>query len=166
MAHSAADSDHEGTSTAEPSSSTDGTILANVSDKSSRTSYDPGAARTSHEDTDASVPEATNRKRDTSDEKEGDDEKPETKKKSEPPSPPPPTLPRTRIGRPNKDNKYDIIDQADWQTMVPKDDPESKFVIAVSDGRDGRERVTLYSPYIQKVFRAVIRYLWNAVCRE
>ncbi|KAJ4301945.1 hypothetical protein N0V90_004041 [Kalmusia sp. IMI 367209] len=156
MAHSAKDSDYEGTLTVEPSCSTDGTILANISDKSSRTNDDPEAARASLQDTIASVSEATNGEKDTSNDKEGDDEKVESKQNAEPP--PPPMLPRTRIGRPNKDDKKDIIDQADWQMMVPKKDPGRKFVMAVNDGDDGREQVTLYSPYIQKVFRAVIRY--------
>ena len=170
MAHSTKDSEHEGIPTAEPSGPTGGTILVNVGDESSRTSDNPEVARACHEDTDASVSEVANGVKDASDEKEGDEEKVEEKQNSEPPPPPPPppspppTLPRTRIGRPNKDDKTDIIDQADWQTMVPKKDPASTFVIAITDGDDGREQVTLYSPYIQKVFRAVIRYLWRTAC--
>ena len=45
--------------------------------------------------------------------------------------------------------------------MVPKKNLESNFVIAIKDGDDGREQITLYSPYIQKVFRAVIRYFFQ-----
>ncbi|KAF2450124.1 hypothetical protein P171DRAFT_481164 [Karstenula rhodostoma CBS 690.94] len=149
-ARSAKDSDHEGIPTAELLSPTDGTISASSGDELSRTSNDTAAAVASPEqDADPSVLEATNEEKDASNEKEGDDEKLEAKKESE--TPPSPTLPRTRIGRLNKDDKKDIIDQADWQTMVPKKDIESRLVMAVNDGDDGREQATLYSPYIHKV---------------
>jgi hypothetical protein len=196
MAHLAEDNDPEGAPTA-ASTPTDGPISANVSDKSWRTSDDPGVVKVSHRNTEASVSQATNgedgamvqeegddkKKSDdewkgenemeiddekkNGDEKKSDgenknnDEKDRAGEKSEPS--PPPTLPRTRIGRPNKDDRKDIIDQADWQTMVPKKDPESKFVMAVKEGDDGKEQVILYSAYIQKVFRAVIRYIWRVV---
>lgn len=94
-------------------------------------------------------------RKEESDKKEENDKKDETEAKKDNAKP---ELPRTRIGRPNKDDKSDIIDQADWQTMVPEKDFITKYVAVIKDGGDGREQVTLYSPYIQKVFRAVIRY--------
>lgn len=153
MAQTTENSDQKGIPNTELS--TDSNISANVCDRPSRTSEEPEFNRVAPENPDPSVSEMTKGEKDASDEKEGN-EKAETDKTSDET----PKLPRTRIGRPNKDDKKDIIDQADWQTMVPKKDPKSKFVMAVNEGDDGREQVTLYSPYIQKVFRAVIRYLF------
>lgn len=169
MTHSTKGSDHGGTNTAEPSDSTAGLVLENPSDECSRKNDEPRVTKASHDDADAFALEATNGEKSSSDGKSGDDgkeDKNKTEHKVEAEEKSEPELLRTRIGRPDKNSKGDIIDQADWQTMVPKKDPESKFVIAVDKGDDDREQVTLYSPYIQKVFRAVIRYLCRLMCRE
>lgn len=116
---------------------------------------DPTALKDSpKQESHVSASEANKEEKSAGAEKKGEIEKVEEKEVPEDKAPP---MPRTRIGRPNKNDKQDIIDQAEWQTMVPKKDPESNFVMAVNDGDDGREQVTLYSPYIHKVFRAVIR---------
>jgi hypothetical protein len=174
-----------GTAMAGPSSLKEGTASAHIDDTSSQTINDLEVAKTSeavmdapnvettdgeknltHEKDGGNVNEVDNEEvvdneKKAEDEGEGIDKKVEKDEISEPP--PPPKLPPTRIGRPNKNDRKDIIDQADWQTMVPTKDPETKFVATVAKGNDDREQVTLYSPYIQKVFRAVIRYLLEFV---
>ena len=70
----------------------------------------------------------------------------------------------TRVGRPytEKGVKY-IIDEAQWETVVPKSDFDSRFAILVQKGDDGKEQLTLASPYLQKVFRAVVKYFPEVV---
>lgn len=151
--------EHEKPVNTELISSTKDIDSTKVDDKIPPTSDKAVVPKVSSEETVAAKPsgEKTASDKDGSDEKkENDDEKPKEKEEADTKA----ELPRTRIGRPNKDNKSDIIDQADWQTTVPRNDIVKKYVIVVKDGRDGRAQVTLYSPYIQKVFRAVIRYVF------
>jgi hypothetical protein len=173
MALSVQDSGKVETTTVEASSAPDITTLANSSDRPLQTTNEPESGRPFDADTSTVIVETTegekhvnNDKEDNNEKKvdgeekaedkeEGNDQKLDNEAKSG--TPPPPKLPPTRIGRPNKNDRKDIIDQADWQTMVPTKDPETKFVASVTKGDDDREQITLYSPYIQKVFRAVIR---------
>lgn len=64
----------------------------------------------------------------------------------------------TRIGRPITENgKRLIIDEAEWEPLVPQTTLDAQFAILIQ--RDGeKDRLTLLSPYLQKVFRAVVRY--------
>jgi len=75
-----------------------------------------------------------------------------------------PQLIATRVGRPytEKGVQY-IIDEAQWETVVPKSDFDSRFAILIQKGADGKEKLTLASPYLQKVFRAVVKYFPEVV---
>jgi hypothetical protein len=167
MAHCAQDSDQEEVLAAEQLNLADGNATSN--EDSSRTSGDLEPARDSHENTYPRVPEVIvgekhvgvgmrGKNQKESDNENVDDDK-EFQKLDENEAPSQPALPRTRIGRKAHILGGDFIDQADWQVTVLEENPESKFVMAVNNDSGGKEQVTLYSPYIQKVFRAVIRYL-------